>query len=113
MTLNIKKSILGLTFGGLILLGLERGNAVEAHQNHSFLTICRHQSEVRLLRLKTTEQGACVVLYDKGGQETESGRSQQKKTCLEVMSKIQKNLEKVGWKCSEKGASGTSGEVSP
>ncbi len=113
MTQNIINSISCLCLGLGSFFFLERGWALEASSNSSFLTICRHQSEVRLLRLKTTDQGGCVVLYDKGGQETESGRSQQKKTCLDVMSKIQKNLEKVGWKCSDKGASGTSGGGTP
>lgn len=108
MTQNTKKCFQFLCLGWAFLFSMGKSMGTELPTQSSSLMICRHQSEVRLLRLKTTEQG-CVVLYDKGGQETESGRSQQKKTCLEVIAKIQKNLEKVGWKCSDKGVSGTSG----
>ncbi|MGZ3769757.1 MAG: hypothetical protein ACXVCP_07970 [Bdellovibrio sp.] len=73
---------------------------------HSFagltdsLVLCKHNKEVRTLRLEI-DTDKCRAIYTKQGVDEVIGSGQYTNSCVEIISNVRKNLEEGKWSCRE------------
>lgn len=69
--------------------------------------VCKASGTLRTIRVEKRERG-CVTKYQKDGVEKNVAAAASEAVCLDVVGKIQKNLEENKWACSDISSSRTS-----
>ena len=65
------------------------------------LVLCKHNGNVRTLRIETDAEKKCRAVYTKAGVDQTIGASQSASTCEEVVVGVRKTLEEAKWSCRE------------
>lgn len=63
--------------------------------------LCRANREVRTLRIWTKQDGHCVMVYTKDGEDRERATAKQFDVCLQVLANIESNLKGNKWVCKD------------
>lgn len=61
--------------------------------------MCKNKDIVRTMRVIKKSNGGCSTVYTKEGVDDQVAESWSVERCEKVLSNIQENLEKAGWKC--------------
>ena len=64
------------------------------------LVLCKHNKNVRTLRIEKNEQ-KCRAIYTKQGVDQTIGSSQSSNSCEEYIAGVRKTLEDAQWNCRE------------
>lgn len=65
------------------------------------LVLCKHNGNVRTLRIETDAEKKCRAVYTKSGVDQSIGASTAASTCEEVVAGVRKTLEEAKWSCRD------------
>lgn len=65
------------------------------------LVLCKHNGNVRTLRIETDAEKKCRAVYTKSGVDQTIGSSTMSSTCEDVVGGVRKTLEEAKWSCRD------------
>lgn len=86
-----------LLFFSVWILSLETYSA----QTDNMFVVCERQSDVRYLRVFSSNDGKCKTVYAKDGFTQVVGSATFFSSCESVLVNVRKNIEGGGFKCRE------------
>lgn len=90
----------GLLFISLIFPVFTAAQETVEVENKSYW-ICKHQKEVRTIRVHVGTGGMCSTYYSKLGTEKVVGSGRNQESCHGFLNNIKGNLEKSNWSCRD------------
>jgi hypothetical protein len=68
-------------------------------QKANEFVLCKHQKDVRTIRVMPTDKDSCAITYTKRGLDEVVGSSRSANACHSILKSIKGNLEASKWSC--------------
>ncbi|MBO9666937.1 MAG: hypothetical protein J7501_09005 [Bdellovibrio sp.] len=92
---NCRKALVALSIPVLFFSSVAKAELGEA------LVLCKHNKNVRTLRIEMGSDQKCKAIYTKQGIDQTIGSAQYLNSCTEIVAGVRKTLEEAKWSCRD------------